>query len=254
MATCEYILTGFDDFLERWRLAFIEPMPATRACCICSLMPPRSVLLPCGHVLCQLCKGEIGNEAMCPQCHFDGSAYPDAGVVTLNFSQCDMEQRRILLLARAQNRTLSELRGHLDECGRNKETFAKCQRFVVRNVVVNHYRQCSDGTFQYQGLNGTGPRTAVRKLGAIKKDQSAYVNVANCLMERVAEVKRVLIQVRKAPVFMNDARRFRLRSGQSSPDHSQPRLSLACSLRRVFKDVHTIHNSVKKTEKKERKI
>lgn len=273
MATSEHTLTGFDDFLERRRFAFVEPIPATRVCGICSLVPSRSVLLPCGHVLCQLCKGQIGNEAMCPQCPSDGLVFSDEDVVTLNFSQCDVEKRRVLCVAGGPKcgftGTLLELRGHLAHCDRDEATCPKCQRFVVRNVFVDHYRQCTDGTFQCQGASGTGPPTTVEKLGAIKKDvetlrrlasegdpnqQSAYVNVANSLMERVAELERELLQVRKGAGGVEQNSPLQAFKVPIVPGPfraaSKPGVFVTTC---VFKDVHAMHNSVK-AEKKERKI
>lgn len=270
MATYEYALTGFDDFLERRRFAFVEPMPATRVCCLCGRVPSCTLVLPCGHVFCKLCKGQIENEAMCPQCPFDSSTLSHANIVTLNFSECDVEQRRVLCVAGGPKcgfrGTLCELRSHLAECDRDEVMCAKCQRFVLRNVLGDHNRQWSNGTFQCQGARGTGPPTAVEKLAAIKKDvktlqrlalegdlkkESTYVSIANSLMEHMAEFDREFLQVQKRAG--GEERRSLFQALKKVPVAPGPFRAASKSgmvvTTCVFRDVHTMHNLVKATKK-----
>ncbi|KAH7976886.1 hypothetical protein HPB52_021003 [Rhipicephalus sanguineus] len=46
----KYTLTGFGEFLEMRRVAFAEPMPPTRLCGVCGVLPRRTLLLPCNHI------------------------------------------------------------------------------------------------------------------------------------------------------------------------------------------------------------
>ncbi|XP_077498087.1 uncharacterized protein LOC144108782 [Amblyomma americanum] len=209
MAGAEYTLTGFDDFLERRHIVFVEPLPNTRICGICGLVPSRSVLLPCGHVLCQLCKGQIGEEN--PTCPLDRMMFAEANVVSMTFRQSHLEQHRVFCVAGGRkcgfSGKLCDLKAHLVKCGGDEAKCTKCQRYVARSVAVEHYVRCSAQTSARQTVSPTVSACAVQMLGAMKKDlervrartslekvdQDAVVSGANILVECVANLERSFI-------------------------------------------------------------
>lgn len=207
----EYTLTGFDDFLERRRVVFVEPLPSTRVCGVCGVVPSQSLLLPCGDVLCQVCKGQTGTEdGMCP---LDGMTFTEADIVSVSFKQCHLEQHRVFCIAGGGKcdfaGKLSELKDHLAACRSDQVTCAKCRDSVVRSTAAEHHRQCSAGTSLAKSLNATLIASAIEKLSGMKKDleelqarassgkveQDGVVNCANFLVERMASIEHDLIQI-----------------------------------------------------------
>ncbi|KAH7932325.1 hypothetical protein HPB51_029355 [Rhipicephalus microplus] len=78
MAEWEYTLTGFSDFLERRRVNFVEQLPQNRVCAVCGMVPSRSLILPCRHTLCRLCRSQITEQNGCP---LDGRQFADADLL-----------------------------------------------------------------------------------------------------------------------------------------------------------------------------
>lgn len=87
-----YTLAGFGDFLELRRVTFAEPMPATRVCGVCGLLPSLTRHLPCGHVLCDLCVAQI---VKCEGCPFDGRKFALADVRSIAFERSELDQCRV---------------------------------------------------------------------------------------------------------------------------------------------------------------
>lgn len=92
MPTTEYILTGFGEFLERRRVAFVEPLAAVRTCAVCGILASHSLLLPCAHTLCDTC---LSQSAQAEQCPLDGREFVEANAVPLNCDISDLGQHRV---------------------------------------------------------------------------------------------------------------------------------------------------------------
>ncbi|XP_072140632.1 uncharacterized protein [Dermacentor andersoni] len=208
MAFWEYALTGFNDFLDQRRIAFTEPVPPSRVCSICSRLPSSSELLPCGHVLCEECQGEVFERMKCP---FDGRTFSKGELVRLRFELSDLEKLRVQCIVGGKKCAnfagkLSELRDHLRRCRGFDVKSAKCQRSVVCEAAVDHYRQCSGGNSSLQSACDTRVQTAVENVRNIKEDlvnlrqhalverdgNDDLVNGANGLVERLASLDRAL--------------------------------------------------------------
>ncbi|KAH7976885.1 hypothetical protein HPB52_021002 [Rhipicephalus sanguineus] len=164
----KYTLTGFGEFLEMRRVAFADPMPPTRLCGVCGLLPSRTLLLPCGHVLCDSCRDQLpqGNDCCCP---FDGKKFVDSDVHPMTIEWCELEQRRIVCSAGSQvcgfSGNLCDLADHLTRCGSGKAKCCKCNRPVFRSHAVSHYRSC------------TGPLYAANAEVASKTDAAKMADV-----------------------------------------------------------------------------
>ncbi|KAH7976088.1 hypothetical protein HPB52_008629 [Rhipicephalus sanguineus] len=250
MAFWEYTLTGFSDFLDQRRIAFEEPMPASRVCSICGRVPSSTVLLPCGHVSCEQCRGEFFEGTRCP---FDGRAFTEGQLVRLcsNFSG-----------------KLSELRDHMRHCRSIGGQCAKCHRLVPSALAVDHYKQCCDAA--PLSVYDVPLRTAVEEIRGMKEDieglrQQALdehdgdhdiANSAKWLLERLARIDRALSVVPEMVVGVNRDGECPepLRKKELTPGPyraaSKPGVFIATC---VFTGVYAARDSLKK-EKKERAV
>ncbi|KAK8780007.1 hypothetical protein V5799_018655 [Amblyomma americanum] len=187
MAGMEYTLTGFDDFLERRRVVFVEPLPSTRAC-----------------------KRQIVNgEQKCP---IDGREFAEAAVVSINFKQSDLEQHHVFCVVGGRECSfvgrLGDLKEHVAGCSNDKVRCAECQMSVLRSGAVQHCRQCDAKSAPQQIVSTMAIAVAVENIGSMKRDlekirqrassekvdNDAVVNDANSLMERMTCLERELMQ------------------------------------------------------------
>lgn len=261
MPFAEYVLTGFDGFLERRRVAFIEPLPATRVCSSCGLVPSQSALLPCGHVLCLICKGLTVKEVKCP---LDGRVFADTQVVSLSFRQSDLEQLHVRCIAGGEHCSfagkLSDLECHLAHCSQDEVKCCRCSQTLVRGVAVQHYQHCDRSIVSGRVVSEEGVKSIVSGLGEIradleklrlrgeaeeKLDKHNVVNVANCLLERVASLEHELQRANTARdvCAIQAAGLVPISSGPfraaSKPD--------AFIILRTFADVPVMHDKAKST-------
>ncbi|XP_077497397.1 uncharacterized protein LOC144108009 [Amblyomma americanum] len=215
MCGTEYTLTGFDDFLERRRVVFVKPLPSTRVCSLCAMVPSNSLLLPCGHVVCPFCKSQIAKEG--GKCPMDDVEFEEADVVSMSFKQSDLEQRCVRCVAGGQKCSftgkLSELKDHLLECGSDEVRCAKCERSFSRSSAAEHCQLCPANACKCprQPLSVAAIASAVEGLSGIRRDlekiqeqapskkdgPEAAANTASSLVERIASLERQLVVVQE---------------------------------------------------------
>ncbi|KAH7976584.1 E3 ubiquitin-protein ligase PDZRN3-B [Rhipicephalus sanguineus] len=208
----EYTLTGFSEFLEMRRVAFAEPMPATRLCGVCGLLPSRTSQLPCGHVFCESCKAQLpqGKDRCCP---FEGKKFADSEVHSMSIELRELEQRRIVCAAGSRvcgfSGKLSELADHLARCGSGETKCGKCQRPVFRNLAVDHYRRCTgplcaaNSEADAKGMGDAAKMADVERstrqlmLSKGVDLEAVFSCFTNALAEKVASLERQLLEVQK---------------------------------------------------------
>ncbi|KAK8780008.1 hypothetical protein V5799_018651 [Amblyomma americanum] len=213
MAGTEYTLTGFDDFSERQLVVFVKPLPGTRVCGVCGVVPFRSVLLPCGHVLCRVCRGQIPTEG--GTCPLDGMELAKDDIVALTFKQCYLKQHRVFCVAGREQwcfeGRLCDLKEHLTECGSDNWRCPICQQSVVRSAAVEHCRQCSAESPPRKLVSTPAISSALEKLGDMRKvlegilerasredfDKTAVLHGVNSLKERVASLESQFANIEK---------------------------------------------------------
>ncbi|KAH7976080.1 hypothetical protein HPB52_008621 [Rhipicephalus sanguineus] len=214
MAFWEYTLTGFDDFLEQRRLAFAEPMPASRVCGICGRVPSSTVLLPCGHVSCEQCQQREVFEGM--ECPFDGNAFDEGQLVRITFQPSDLENRLVFCIVGGRKcpsfaGKLSELRDHMRHCRSIDVTCAKCERPVASEVAVDHYRNCCEEASACLSACKVPLDRAVEEISGVKEGleiarqwvlgerggDDDLVNGANGLVEKLVSLDRALSAVQE---------------------------------------------------------
>ncbi|XP_077526136.1 uncharacterized protein LOC144137975 isoform X1 [Haemaphysalis longicornis] len=64
----EFALVGYSEYLERRPLKFVDPIPASRICSACGIIPRITYTLLCGHTFCEPCYGSCvtTSECVCP--------------------------------------------------------------------------------------------------------------------------------------------------------------------------------------------
>ncbi|KAH7975164.1 hypothetical protein HPB49_024703 [Dermacentor silvarum] len=213
MAFWEYTLTGFGDFLEQRSIAFTEPMSATRVCSTCGRVPSSSVLLACGHVLCEDCRCEVLGVMVCP---FDGKASTEGQLVRHRFELSDLETLGVVCMVGGRKCAtfagkLCELRDHLRHCGGGDVKCAKCHQSIARDAAVDHYRQCCDGNAPRHSVIDVRVQRAVQEFRGFKEDLESLQQRAskefesddeflldtNGLVERLASLDRVLSEAQE---------------------------------------------------------
>lgn len=215
MPATEYTLTGFGEFLERRRVAFVESLPAVRMCAVCGILPSHSRLLPCGHVLCDAC---FCQTAQAELCSLDGREFVEANALPLNCDISDLGQHRVHCINASQGcgfaGKLCELKEHLARCLSDEVECANCKQRVVRSNAVNHRRDCTgdlsrrligseEGRGIAEGLvNVRTDIETLRELVTSDRDADAVVNEANALVERI---KRLEVQLLRPDVRGRDS-------------------------------------------------
>ncbi|KAH8031100.1 hypothetical protein HPB51_012820 [Rhipicephalus microplus] len=209
----KYTLTGFGGFLEMRRVAFAEPMPVTRVCGLCGLLPPRTLLLPCSHVLCESCEAQLARRKD-RRCPFDGKKFADEEVHRVSVQRRELDQSRVVCSAGSQvcgfSGKLSGLARHLTQCGGGEVRCVKCQRPVSRKLALDHYRSCSSGTLgassgEAAACDKDASKVARAETGRRKLVSSTGVHFeavmtgccGNALADRVASLERQLLEVLK---------------------------------------------------------
>ncbi|KAK8777561.1 hypothetical protein V5799_029095 [Amblyomma americanum] len=211
MPGTEYVLVGFGGFLERRRVAFVEPLPNNRVCAVCGMVENRSFLLPCCHVVCDSCRILISCES--GTCPLDNTKSAEDDDILMTFENSQLEQRRVLCIAGGEKcdftGTLSELKEHLLECYSDEVKCFKCQRHMRRFDLFEHFRQCSSEAFQGSPVSSSAVGSTADKLGAMKTDRqmvrecvtsrnvdhNVFMSEATSIVERIACITSQLADV-----------------------------------------------------------
>uniref|UniRef100_A0A6M2D013 Putative tumor necrosis factor receptor ovary overexpressed n=1 Tax=Rhipicephalus microplus TaxID=6941 RepID=A0A6M2D013_RHIMP len=211
MACWEYTLTCFGDFLEQRRLAFTEPMPPSRICSMCGRVPSGTALLPCGHVLCGECQGEVLDRMECP---FEGKAFTKGQLVRLRFELSDVEQLPVVCMIGGSkcgtfSGKLFELKDHMRQCRSIDVQCVKCHRSIASKVAVEHYRQCHTERVPRRKSTDVRVQRAIEEVQRIKEDLQTLrqqslggqhvdddlVNGTNGLVEKLVCLNRALSKI-----------------------------------------------------------
>ncbi|KAH6921524.1 hypothetical protein HPB50_002104 [Hyalomma asiaticum] len=109
---------------------------------MCCMVPAVSLMLPCGHILCEFCKDQAGEG-----CPFDGMKFTNDDAVAFTVTLSDLELLQVVCIARDRQTCsfigrISELRAHLVECGRGYVQCSSCGETLYRKATAEHYREC----------------------------------------------------------------------------------------------------------------
>ncbi|KAH9365693.1 hypothetical protein HPB48_000495 [Haemaphysalis longicornis] len=133
---------GFDCALD-WRpTVFVDGISSNRVCSACGLVPSRIAMLPCRHVLCQLCYDRcMANTA--GKCCLDGEDILSDDVIWSTFSEHSILGRKI----RCWNASIGcnvlgtafEVLNHFNkECEHHVVLCPHCKHSISHKDIINH--------------------------------------------------------------------------------------------------------------------
>lgn len=157
-----YVLRGFGcAFLEMRPIMFESPLPSVRVCVSCKVVSAKSLLLPCGHTVCDACPvglraGHDGPEdddveadqgPHAGRCPLDGLEFFEHDVLYLDYS-LERVHRELVHCLNAPSgcpfvAELRFLREHyVDNCHFRERTCTRCGRGVPASAFLGHSLQC----------------------------------------------------------------------------------------------------------------
>ncbi|KAK8783584.1 hypothetical protein V5799_010053 [Amblyomma americanum] len=90
----QYTLVGFSAELD-WRpLHFLKPLPPNRVCSACGLVRPKTLLLPCGHALCEPCFLQCTEKCL-HVCPLEGYECVDEDVICVDYPAEELIRREV---------------------------------------------------------------------------------------------------------------------------------------------------------------
>lgn len=149
MATARY-LCGFGTILD-WRpLEFVEHLPDLRICNLCGVVSRISKLVPCSHVFCKSCFGQMKlKDNTCP---VDRKPFVEDQVLELELADSQLNDRMVLCLNSSRGCTFTgkfvDCMGHIQrDCDYFEVTCPKCGKGVPQMKILEHsLSSCIDGT------------------------------------------------------------------------------------------------------------
>lgn len=117
-ASRTYTLFGFCDELDRKTVQFVDAIPEHRICSACGLLPKVTVLLPCGHALCEACYTACVRDDP-PSCPLNGEEFCADDVDWRDFPVENLS-RRLVKCWNAEN---------------------GCEVDIAASAISNHFRQ-----------------------------------------------------------------------------------------------------------------
>ncbi|KAH7973955.1 hypothetical protein HPB49_007898 [Dermacentor silvarum] len=130
-----YVLRGFEgSCLDMRRISFVQPLPTTRVCTICWVLPAMIMPLHCGHAVCFVCSDV---------CLKDGVPFGDPGLEVVTSLKGIYSSLVFCVNAVFGCRSKFEL-GHLKvhclhECGFNPTTCHRCGRDDIPACMIEQY-------------------------------------------------------------------------------------------------------------------
>ncbi|XP_050033405.1 uncharacterized protein [Dermacentor andersoni] len=149
MATTRF-LSGFGSTLD-WRpLQFVDHMPDIRICNLCGIVARMTMLLPCSHVLCKVCYGQVKDKNQ--SCPVDRKKIIEEQVQTLELKEDQLDDRRVLCLNSRRGcsfmGTITDFKEHIEhDCDYYEVSCPKCGSSVTHMKILEHcLGSCVEGT------------------------------------------------------------------------------------------------------------
>lgn len=136
---CHDAVTG-----ANWRpTRFAAKVPGSYACCVCGMIPMRTVLLPCSHILCRSCHA-ASSENGAGLCPLDRQPFEEADSVDVNFPDSKVRSFQVYCWNEAQGCEFvgsmeTMLRHYEHECTFHVVECLRCPEAVLHKDLVKHY-------------------------------------------------------------------------------------------------------------------
>ncbi|KAH9364896.1 hypothetical protein HPB48_011830 [Haemaphysalis longicornis] len=90
----EYTLVGFSEAVDRRPLVFVEPLPASKVCSACGLVPKAIALHECGHYFCKPCYEQClrRGDVVCP---LDGEVCLEDEINWMNYKTRSVMTKKV---------------------------------------------------------------------------------------------------------------------------------------------------------------
>nr|XP_037289871.1 uncharacterized protein LOC119184590 [Rhipicephalus microplus] len=190
-----------------WRQTrFVDEVPSSRVCALCRMIPTRTVLLPCSHVLCQSCHA-ASSEACGGRCPMDQEQFEEDECVSYDLPTrkaiafkvhcwneaygCEFEESLELMLRHYEN----ECTFHTVEC-------LRCGEDVLHRELQTHYVSGCRAAVSATVTENTSPecRTlTLRDVTAALEELKSMLRDANCeqlLLSLQSQMNELVEQIR----------------------------------------------------------
>lgn len=146
----EYRLHGFSTALHMRLTPFQAPLPASRVCSICGVVPKNTALLPCCHPVCQSCFEAFVTEGNV--CSLDKMKFREDQVDWMEFSEQQLLRHPVFCWnvdagCKYQGPVMSLPHHYHVECQFHVVPCPRCSLPVLRRDVVNHCDDDGDPRF-----------------------------------------------------------------------------------------------------------
>ncbi|KAK8758604.1 hypothetical protein V5799_003768 [Amblyomma americanum] len=140
----QYTLVGFSAELDWRSLCFVKPLPRNRVCSACGLVRRTTVLLPCGHTLCECCYGQCEQDGL-HVCALDSYECQDEDVEWRDLSDEELLKREVKCWNQQSGcqyvTTISGIAEHFQsECQHHTLCCPKCSASVLFREIIAHLK------------------------------------------------------------------------------------------------------------------
>nr|XP_050030258.1 uncharacterized protein LOC126526381 [Dermacentor andersoni] len=168
-----------------WRpTRFVDEVPSSRACGLCRMIPKRTVLLPCGHALCQSCHaGSL--EGSFQQCPLDQVQFEEAECVGCEFPRRTANTMKVYCWNEAHGceytGTMDRMLEHYEnECTFHTVDCLRCGEGVQHRDLATHYAAgCSAGASAPITESSEHTAVTLEDLNAALEDVKAMLGCLN---------------------------------------------------------------------------
>ncbi|KAL3245384.1 hypothetical protein MRX96_046973 [Rhipicephalus microplus] len=190
-----------------WRpTRFVDEVPSSRVCNLCRMIPKRTVLLPCSHVLCQSCHA-ASSEACGGRCPMDQEQFEEDECVSYDLPTrkaiafkvhcwneaygCEFEGALELMLRHFEN----ECTFHTVEC-------LRCGEDVLHRELQTHYVAGCRAAVSATVTENTSPECralTLRDVTAALEELKSMLRDANCerlLLSLQSQMNELVEQIR----------------------------------------------------------
>ncbi|XP_077549032.1 uncharacterized protein LOC144162400 [Haemaphysalis longicornis] len=186
MATARY-LRGFGTIVD-WRpLEFVEHLPGIRICNLCGVVSRISKLLPCSHVVCKSCFGQVTlKDSTCP---VDKKAFVEKQVLELELTEGQLNDHIVLCVNSSRGCTfmgkLVDFMEHIKhDCDYFEVTCPKCGGGVPQMSILEHsLSSCIDGTLMERPTETGSVLDDLRKIKVVVEGAMTGMSVKKATIQ-----------------------------------------------------------------------
>lgn len=145
-----YTLVGFLEEVDRRPLFFVQPLPETRLCNACRLVPNVKALLPCEHSFCKPCHEKCKGQGVVA-CPVDGDACSDEEVTWVHHPARSVMAKQVFCWNHTNGcnviTTATDISKHFhQECAHHMARCPKCDTEILAADLCEHLQSHCDAS------------------------------------------------------------------------------------------------------------